>query len=209
LFGAALGAALLACCVYAWRRGEAIAACGWASVALVATLSWALPWYVVWVLPLAALSASRRLRIASLALGVYLIIAWAPASGRRGFGGVGARSSRSPRRASASWRLRACERSSCATAATRAPALARSSERCDSLSEREASTSKLASTREAVTLACWPPGPEERLVRILTSASGSVSCALMRRCAGRTLSASLTRAVAPPRARDGFPVQLA
>jgi hypothetical protein len=82
LFGAALGAALLACCVSAWRRGEAIAACGWASVALVATLSWALPWYVVWVLPLAALSASRRLRVASLALGVYLIIAWAPASGQ-------------------------------------------------------------------------------------------------------------------------------
>ena len=35
-----------------------------------------------WVLPLAALSASRRLRIASVALGVYLIIAWAPASGQ-------------------------------------------------------------------------------------------------------------------------------
>ena len=82
LFSAALGAALLACCVSAWRRGEAIAACGWASVALLATLSWALPWYVVWVLPLAALSASRRLRTVSLALGVYLIIAWAPASGQ-------------------------------------------------------------------------------------------------------------------------------
>ena len=46
------------------------------------TLSWALPWYVLWVLPLAALSASRRLRTVSLALGVYLIIAWAPASGQ-------------------------------------------------------------------------------------------------------------------------------
>ena len=82
LFSAGLAAALLACCFYAWRRGELIAACGWASVALLATLSWALPWYVLWVLPLAALSASRRLRIASVALGVYLIIAWAPASGQ-------------------------------------------------------------------------------------------------------------------------------
>ena len=82
LFSAGLVAALLACCFYAWRRGELIAACGWASVALLATLSWALPWYVLWVLPLAALSASRRLRIASVALGVYLIIAWAPASGQ-------------------------------------------------------------------------------------------------------------------------------
>ena len=45
------------------------------------TLSWVLPWYVLWVLPLAALSASRWLRATALVLGVYLIIAWAPASG--------------------------------------------------------------------------------------------------------------------------------
>ena len=36
----------------------------------------------------------------------------------------------------------------------------------------EASTSKMASTREAVTFACWPPRPEERLVRRSTSLSG-------------------------------------
>ena len=87
---------IAACCWYAWRgslRGAApgggpgiaertITACGWASVALLVTLSWVLPWYVIWVLPMAALSASRRLRAAALALGVYLIIAWAPASGQ-------------------------------------------------------------------------------------------------------------------------------
>jgi len=50
-------------------------------VALLVTLSWVLPWYVVWALPLAALSRSRRLRVTVLALGVYLIVAWAPASG--------------------------------------------------------------------------------------------------------------------------------
>jgi len=32
-------------------------------------------------LPLAALSTSRRLRVATLVLGVYLIVAWSPASG--------------------------------------------------------------------------------------------------------------------------------
>ena len=58
-----------------------IAASGWASVALLVTLSWVLPWYVLWVLPMAALSSSRRLRTAALVLGAYLIIAWAPASG--------------------------------------------------------------------------------------------------------------------------------
>ena len=41
---------------------DAITAAGWASVALLVTLSWVLPWYVLWVLPLAALSSSRRLR---------------------------------------------------------------------------------------------------------------------------------------------------
>jgi hypothetical protein len=50
-------------------------------VALIVTLSWVLPWYVLWILPLAALSSSRRLRATALALGVYLIVAWAPASG--------------------------------------------------------------------------------------------------------------------------------
>jgi Glycosyltransferase family 87 len=73
--------ALLACCVHAWRRRDALAAAGWASVALLVTLSWVLPWYVMWVLPLAALAGSRRLRTATLVLGVYLIVAWAPATG--------------------------------------------------------------------------------------------------------------------------------
>jgi hypothetical protein len=72
---------LLACCVQAWRRGAAVTASGWASVALLVTLSWVLPWYVLWVLPLAALSSSRRLRTTALAIGVYMIVAWAPASG--------------------------------------------------------------------------------------------------------------------------------
>jgi hypothetical protein len=58
-----------------------LTASGWANVALLVTLSWVLPWYVLWVLPFAALSTSRRLRTATLLLGVYLIVAWAPASG--------------------------------------------------------------------------------------------------------------------------------
>jgi hypothetical protein len=77
----ALALSVLACCWLAWRRRETITASGWASVALLVTLSWVLPWYVLWILPLAALSSSRRLRGAALALGVYLIVAWAPASG--------------------------------------------------------------------------------------------------------------------------------
>jgi alpha-1,6-mannosyltransferase len=81
IMSAVLAASVLACCWLAWRRRDAITASGWASVALLVTLSWVLPWYVLWVLPLAALSSSRRLRTAALVLGVYLIVAWAPASG--------------------------------------------------------------------------------------------------------------------------------
>ncbi|MGN6373895.1 MAG: hypothetical protein ACTHM1_13055 [Solirubrobacteraceae bacterium] len=70
-----------ACSAMAWRRRDAITAAGWASVALLVTLSWVLPWYVLWVLPLAALSRSTRLRRTALLLGVYLILAWVPLTG--------------------------------------------------------------------------------------------------------------------------------
>ena len=72
---------VIACCVLAWRRRDAITASGWVTVALLLTLGWVLPWYVLWLLPLAALSSSRRLRTTALVLGAYLIVAWAPASG--------------------------------------------------------------------------------------------------------------------------------
>ncbi len=77
----ALAIVMVLCCRLAWRRRDSITASGWASVALLFTLSWVLPWYVLWALPLAALSSSRRLRAAVLVAGAYLIVAWAPWSG--------------------------------------------------------------------------------------------------------------------------------
>jgi hypothetical protein len=82
VLSAVLVVAVALCCLQAWRRHGPITASGWAGIALLVTLSWVLPWYVLWALPMAALSSSRRLRVAALALGVYLIIAWAPASGQ-------------------------------------------------------------------------------------------------------------------------------
>jgi hypothetical protein len=73
-----LVAAVAACAVLALRRREPISGAGWVMVAVLVTLSWVLPWYVVWVLPMAALSGSRRLRGATIALCVYFIVAWAP-----------------------------------------------------------------------------------------------------------------------------------
>ena len=52
------------------RRGvmDWITGTGWAIVAVLVTSTFLLPWYVVWLLPFAALSRSRGLRAASLAL---------------------------------------------------------------------------------------------------------------------------------------------
>jgi len=73
--------AIAACSVLAYRRRESLTGAGWATVALLVTLSWVLPWYVLWLLPLAALAGSRRLRTTALVLGVYFIAAWSPVSG--------------------------------------------------------------------------------------------------------------------------------
>ena len=81
LLSAVLALSILACCAMSFRRREAIAPSGWATVALLVTLGWVLPWYILWLLPLAALSGSRRLRTTALVLGAYLIVAWSPASG--------------------------------------------------------------------------------------------------------------------------------
>jgi hypothetical protein len=81
LLSAVLVLSVLGCCAMAWRRRDSITASGWATVALLVTLGWVLPWYILWLLPLAALSRSRRLRTTALVLGAYLIVAWAPASG--------------------------------------------------------------------------------------------------------------------------------
>jgi hypothetical protein len=78
LLQVAFAAAVLGLSVWGWRRRDALSASGWATVALLVTLSWVLPWYVLWVLPLAALSRSRGLRTAALALGAYLILTWMP-----------------------------------------------------------------------------------------------------------------------------------
>jgi len=61
------------------RRRDWIESAGWATVALIASVSWLMPWYVVWALPLAALTRSRALRRTVLVLTVYLVLSFAPA----------------------------------------------------------------------------------------------------------------------------------
>jgi hypothetical protein len=63
------------------RRGDWLSGAGWATLALIASLAWLVPWYVIWVLPLAALGSSIRLRRAALAMTAYLVVAFMPATG--------------------------------------------------------------------------------------------------------------------------------
>jgi hypothetical protein len=75
-------------CVMAWRRRDSLTAAGWASIALLVTLSWVLPWYVLWALPMAALSRSRALRATVLTFGIFFALVWAPLAGNF-FGSIG------------------------------------------------------------------------------------------------------------------------
>jgi len=65
------------------RGADWLEAAGWATLALLATTTWLLPWYLVWFLPLAALARRPHQRIAALAL-TALVLAFQlpPLSGR-------------------------------------------------------------------------------------------------------------------------------
>ena len=61
-----------------YRNSDWIGGAGWSTLALIASLSWLMPWYVVWLLPLAALATSVRLRRVALALTVYAVLVFVP-----------------------------------------------------------------------------------------------------------------------------------
>jgi hypothetical protein len=62
-------------------RREWLSAAGFATLALLASLAWLMPWYVVWVLPLAALGSSVRLRRSALVVTLFLVLSFIPATG--------------------------------------------------------------------------------------------------------------------------------
>jgi hypothetical protein len=63
----------------AWRGHDPIAAAGWAFLALLASIASLAPWYLVWLLPLAAVGRSRALQGAALAATLYLVAVHLPA----------------------------------------------------------------------------------------------------------------------------------
>jgi hypothetical protein len=75
---AALAVAVAVLLARAWRGRDWIAMAGWATLALLLATAWLLPWYVVWLLPLAALAERPALRAATLALCAFVIATRAP-----------------------------------------------------------------------------------------------------------------------------------
>jgi alpha-1,6-mannosyltransferase len=64
--------------VRAWRGANWLDSAGWATVALLLSLVWLMPWYIVWLLPLAAITRDRRLRVAALVFGAFLVLLYIP-----------------------------------------------------------------------------------------------------------------------------------
>ena len=71
-------AGFLAVLVYAlWRTARGAdwrVAAGWSTIALLISTAWLLPWYAIWVLPLAAVSGNRRLLAGTLLLCAYAVL---------------------------------------------------------------------------------------------------------------------------------------
>jgi alpha-1,6-mannosyltransferase len=57
-----------------WRGYDWVAASGWALLAITVTSTWLLAWYLIWPLPIAAVSRDRRLLWATLAIQALFII---------------------------------------------------------------------------------------------------------------------------------------
>jgi hypothetical protein len=59
----------------AWRgAGDWLDCAAWATVALMASTSWLLAWYIVWLVPLAALARTRWLHAAAVAATAFVLL---------------------------------------------------------------------------------------------------------------------------------------
>ncbi len=70
-----LGVAAIALFVVrAWRGADWIESAGWAELSLMVASSWLLAWYIVWLVPLAALARGRALRLAAVGMTLFVIL---------------------------------------------------------------------------------------------------------------------------------------
>jgi hypothetical protein len=75
---ALLAALILYLLLWTYRGGDWLRAAAWATTGLLVATSWLLPWYLLWPIPLAALSRDRALQLLLLALTAYQLGARIP-----------------------------------------------------------------------------------------------------------------------------------
>ncbi len=63
---------------WTWRGGDWVRASAWAGFGLLLATAWLLPWYLIWPLPLVAISRDRPLQLLTLALTAYQLGARIP-----------------------------------------------------------------------------------------------------------------------------------
>jgi len=63
---------------WTWRGGDWVRAAAWTAAGLLLATTWLLPWYLIWLLPLAAISRDRPLRLLTLGLTAYQLGARIP-----------------------------------------------------------------------------------------------------------------------------------
>jgi alpha-1,6-mannosyltransferase len=73
-FAALYAGAVVALLVWVVRGADWVRAAGWAALGLLVATAWMVPWYVIWVLPLAAIGRDRLLMLAAVALTVFQAI---------------------------------------------------------------------------------------------------------------------------------------
>jgi hypothetical protein len=55
-----------------------VTAAGWATLAVLVATAWLVPWYAIWVVPLAAIGRSRALMAATVILCAYMLVIAVP-----------------------------------------------------------------------------------------------------------------------------------
>jgi hypothetical protein len=75
---AAFGLLVTYLLLWTYRGGDWVRAAAWATTAMLLATAWLLPWYLLWPLPLAALSRDRALQLLLLALTAYQLGARIP-----------------------------------------------------------------------------------------------------------------------------------
>ena len=61
-----------------FKRRDWLSGAGWATLALLVSLGWLMPWYIIWLLPLAAIATDGRLRVAALAATALVTFSFMP-----------------------------------------------------------------------------------------------------------------------------------